>query len=49
MDVKEHVGRGSSWKRSQNIWWGTPQDCCLTFTDELEKQLFMKKTVEVGQ
>ena len=27
----------------------TPQTFCLTFIDELEKQLFIKKTVEVGQ
>ena len=27
----------------------TPQDFCLVFIDELEKQLFTKKTVEVGQ
>ena len=28
---------------------GTPQTFCLAFIDELEKQLFIKKTVEVGQ
>ena len=28
---------------------GTPQNFCLTFIDELEKQLFIKKTVEVGK
>ena len=27
----------------------TPQNFCLAFIDELEKQLFTKKTVEVGQ
>ena len=29
--------------------WGTPQNLCLEFIYELEKQLFIKKTVEVGQ
>ena len=29
--------------------WGTPQNFCFAFIDELEKQLFIKKTVEVGQ
>ena len=29
--------------------WGKPQNFCLTFIDELEKKLFIKKTVEVGQ
>ena len=28
---------------------GTPQNFCLAFIDELEKQLFIKKTVEVDQ
>lgn len=28
---------------------GTTQNCLLAFTDELEKQIFIKKTVEVGQ
>ena len=32
------------WRR-----WGTPQNFVLTFLDELEKQLFIKRTVEVGQ
>ena len=32
------------WRR-----WGKPQNFCLAFIDELEKQLFIKKTVEVGQ
>ena len=32
------------WKR-----WGTPQNLFLAFTDELEKQIIIKKTVEVGQ
>ena len=27
---------------------GTPQNFCLAFIDELEKQLFIKKTIEVG-
>ena len=29
----KHMGRG----------WGTPQNFFLAFTDELEKQLFIKK------
>ena len=29
--------------------WGTTQNFFLTFTDKLEKQIFIKKTVEVGQ
>ena len=29
--------------------WGTPQTLFLALTDELEKQVFIKKTVEVGQ
>ena len=29
--------------------WGTPQNLFLAFTDELEKQIFIKKAVEVGQ
>ena len=28
---------------------GTPQNFCLAFIDELEKQLLIKKTDEVGQ
>ena len=36
-------------KEFKTFGGGTPQDFCLTFTDELERQLFMKKTVEVGQ
>ena len=32
------------WRR-----WGTPHNFCLAFIDELEKQLFIKKAVEVGQ
>ena len=31
------------WRR-----WGLPQNFCLAFTDEVEKQL-LKKTVEMGQ
>ena len=30
-------------------WWGTPQNFFLAFVDELEKQIIIKKTVEVGQ
>ena len=29
--------------------WGTTQNFCLTFTDELVKQIFIKKTDEVSQ
>ena len=29
--------------------WGTTQNFCLAFIDEFEKQLFIKKTVEVDQ
>ena len=32
------------WKK-----WYTPQNLCLAFIDELEKELFIKKTVEVVQ
>ena len=32
------------WRR-----WGTPQNFFLAFIDELEKQITIKKTVEVGQ
>ena len=30
-------------------WWGTTENFCLAFIDETEKQLFIKKTVAVGQ
>ena len=29
--------------------WGTPLNFFLAFSDELEKQLFIKKTFEVAQ
>ena len=29
--------------------WGTPKNFFLAFIDELEKQIIIKKTVEVGQ
>ena len=29
--------------------WGTPQNFFLAFIDKLEKQIIIKKTVEVGQ
>ena len=34
-----------------HIWrrWGTPQNFFLTFIDELERQIIIKKTIEVGQ
>ena len=28
--------------------WGTPQNFCLPFIDELEKQLFIKKNIVSG-
>ena len=40
---------GVSRESRESKRWGTPQNFCLAFTDELEKQLFTKKTVEVGQ
>ena len=38
-------------KNHTNFIWGggTPQNLYLAFIDELEKQLFIYKTVEVGQ
>ena len=38
-------------KKIAHIWrrWATPQNLYLAFIDELEKQLFIEKTVEVGQ
>ena len=34
-----------------HMWgrWGTPQNFFSAFIDELEKQIIIKKTVEVGQ
>ena len=32
------------WRR-----WGTPQSFFLAFIDEFEKQIIIKKTIEVGQ
>ena len=29
--------------------WGTPHNFFLVFTEELEKQIFIKKTVEADQ
>ena len=29
--------------------WGTPQNFFFAFINELEKQIFIKKTVKVGQ
>ena len=29
--------------------WGTPQNFFLSFIDELQKQIIIKRTVEVGQ
>ena len=40
MNIKSHTC-----KEGGNI----PRDFCLAFIDELEKQLFIKKTAEVGQ
>ena len=38
-------------KKIAHMWrrWGTPQNFFLAFIDELEKQIIIKKTVEVGQ
>ena len=38
-------------KKITHMWrrWGTPQNFFLAFIDELEKQIIIKKTVEVGQ
>ena len=44
------IGKTAS-KKITHIWrrWGTPQNFFLGFIDELEKQIIIKKTVEVGQ
>ena len=42
--VNENVKIIHMWRR-----WDIPQNFCLAFTDKLEKQLFIKKAVEVGQ
>ena len=41
----------SSLKKITHMWrrWGTPQNFFLACIDELEKQIILKKTVEVGQ
>ena len=32
------------------MWrWGTPENLSLAFTDELEKQINIKKAVEMGE
>ena len=38
-------------KETTHMWrtWGTTQNFFLAFTDKLEKQIFIKKSVEVGQ
>ena len=38
-------------KKFTHMWrkWGTPQNFFFAFIDELEKQIIIKKTVEVGQ
>ena len=38
-------------QEKSHMWrrWGTPQNFSLAFIDELEKQIIIKKTVEVGQ
>ena len=36
-------------KKSHTCEEGTPQNFFLVFIDELEKQIIIKKTVEVGQ
>ena len=51
--IKKQIGKGMSniYLKIRHMWrrWGKPQNFCLAFVDELEKQLFIKKTVEVGQ
>ena len=38
-------------KKFTHMWrrWGTPQDLFVAFIDELEKQIIIKKTVDVRQ
>ena len=42
---KKHIGKLSRKNHTQRKW-GTPQNLCLAFIYELEKQLFIKKTVK---
>ena len=41
----------TSQEKITHMWrrWGTPQNFFLAFINELEKQIIIKKTVEVGQ
>ena len=41
----ENIQKSGTWEEGG----GTPQNFCLAFIDELEKQIIIKKTVEVGQ
>ena len=41
----ENIQKSHTWEEGG----GTPQNFCLAFIDELEKQIIIKKTVEVGQ
>ena len=41
----ENIQQSRTWEEGG----GTPQNFCLAFIDELEKQIIIKKTVEVGQ
>ena len=52
--VKISIYRNWNFKHSKKItrmWrrWGLFQNFCLTFIDELEEQLFIEKTIEVGR
>ena len=49
-EVKEKLNKCHTRKKITHKWrkWGTPQNFCLAFY-VFEKQLFIKKTVEVGQ
>ena len=44
-----HVGDRISKIRHMRRRWGTPQNFCLAFIDELKKQLLIKITVKEGQ
>ena len=49
-DIIKYLSYTYTYKKS-HTWkkWGTPQNFFLAFTDELEKQIIIKKTVEMGQ
>ena len=46
-----YINKYNKTKKITHMWtrWGTPPNFFLSFTDELEKQIIIKKTVEVGQ